>query len=274
MKKKWLGVTDNKTSVYVMVDSIKKEVRDNLDPVDDFFFGISNVKDYHNSTYTPLGHMIYTHFEWCNGAFYKSLCYHLNQLGIKTMLDVGGCNGHVSKILIDNVKTLESSIIIEPIPQNYYFIKFRFCNESRIQICNKAIYYGKNSLSLISEDDNLGGFHIANLNAKKDKLNEVKTTTLEQFPICDFIKMDIEGSEYNVIKNSPNIKKIPFINIEFHDFIEDDGTKHTFNNWQNFIEDNFPDHKIGLDGNNFTRGTGRPYDEQVFLIPKNYNLSA
>lgn len=245
-------------------ENIVKEIKDNMDPIEDFFYGVSNVKDYHNATHTTLGHMIYSHFEWFNGIFYQEVVRILKEAKIKSMIDVGGCNGHVSKILLELIDTLEKSIIIEPIPKNYHFINFRFCDESRIEVCPKAIYYGKDTITLNSEDGNLGGF----CNSKTNNGYKVSTTTLEKFPIPDFLKLDVEGSEYNIIENSNNLKKVPFINIEFHD----NETK-SCNEWENYVSTHFPYHKIGLNGKNFMRFEHLSYHEQVLLVPKGYKIS-
>lgn len=239
-----------------------KEIKDNLDPVEDFFFGISNVKDYHNATHTALGHMIYSHFEWVNGKFFEALIDFLKKAKIESMIDVGGCNGHVSKLLLEFIDTLEQTIIIEPVPKNYHFINFRFCDEPRIQVCTNAIYYGKDSLLLTSEDGNMGGFHNSNHGY------EVPTTTLEKFPVPDFLKLDVEGAEYNIIENSTMLKKVPFINIEFHD-----SENNSCNDWEDYVTKHFPEHKIHLNGKNFLRSDNLSYHEQVLLVPKRYKIS-
>jgi len=260
MDKIWNGPTSKGYDTYIMKDL--KKVKDNLDPVEDFFYGINNVKDYHNSTNTVLGHMIYSYLEWVNGLFFKELVSCLTKIKIESMIDIGGCNGEVSRILLESIPSLKESIIVEPIPKNYHFIKFRFCEEPRIQICPKAVYYGQNTIRLYSENGNLGGFHESNTDGY-----EVPTITLEQFPVPDFLKLDIEGGEYNVIENSKMIKKVPFINIEFHD-----NTKIKCYEWQDYVSEHFPNHKIGLDGRDFLRGGDLSYHEQVLLIPKKYKL--
>lgn len=259
----WMGVTEKGHNLYIDKKMImSKEIKDNLDPIEDFFYGISNVKDYHNATHTALSHMIYTHLEWVNGKFFKEVIEILKNAEIESMIDVGGCNGHVSKLLLEFIDTLKQSIIVEPIPKNYHFINFRFCEESRIQICPKAIYYGKDTLTLNSEDGNFGGFH------KSNHGYNAPTITLEKFPIPDFLKLDVEGSEYNIIENSTNLKKVPFINIEFHD-----SEDKSCSEWEDYVSTHFPEHKIGLNGKDFMRFDHLSYHEQVLLVPKKYKIT-
>lgn len=243
-------------------ENILREIKDNMDPIEDFFYGMKNVRDYSNATHTALGHMIYSHFEWFNGIFFKEVVKILKKAKIESMMDVGGCNGHVSKILLECIDTIKESIIIEPVPKNYHFINFRFCDEPKIKVCTRAIYYGKDRLLLNSDDGNLGGFH------SSDKGYSVLTTTLEKFPVPDFLKLDVEGSEYNIIENSTNLKKVPFINIEFHD----NETK-SCSEWEDYVSIHFPEHKIGLNGKDFMRFEYLSYHEQVLLVPKRYKLS-
>jgi FkbM family methyltransferase len=41
---------------------------------------------------------------------------------------------------------------------------------------------------------------------------------LERYPIVDLVKLDCEGAEISIIKNSKNLKKIKQLTVEFHDF--------------------------------------------------------
>ena len=57
----------------------------------------------------------------------------------------------------------------------------------------------------------------------------------------DFVKIDVEGCEYNIIENSSYLKTVKFIEIEFHNYDI---------NISDFIRKNLPSHKIEIFGLN------------------------
>ena len=121
-----------------------------------------------------LGHVIYT-----NNELYYASKYSQNW-DIKTVLDVGGCTGQFSKVMMEKLPSIEKCIIIEPLSRNYHFIKYRFCNEKRIEVLKKCIFYGEETMDLYAEDGNVGGAHIS---------SSQNAETVE-LPVCDFIKID------------------------------------------------------------------------------------
>jgi FkbM family methyltransferase len=193
-------------------------------------------------------HINYTRSEWSKIEYYVNILEYLKSKNIKSFIDLGGCVGEVSMILDENIK-LDTIYIIEPVIENYNFIVNRFINNENIKVINKAVYYGTDKIELgqMSNDKNVGGWSFSD-NHSIDKVN-VDTIKLEEFPICDFIKVDIEGSEHNLITNSENLKKFKFISLELHSDL--------INNYKDLISNYLPNHNILF-----------IYSEQLFLEMK------
>lgn len=180
-------------------------------------------------------HVNYSREEWSTFEYFINVVDYLKQKNIKTMLDVGGCTGEVTLIMMKNIPSLEKVTILEPIKENYEFIVNRLKNINTVDVINKALFYGKKYISLGQCDDNVGGWSYQYDNNKIDK---VKTITLENFTNIDFVKIDIEGAEKNVIPRSKSIQDISYIEIEFHDeLIEEDA-------WKNYVKKYLPNHNI------------------------------
>jgi len=195
---------------------------------------------------TNINRMIeYTKNEWFN-EYFSSIVEFVKQRKVETFIDLGSCLGEVSKILIDKVPTLKTIIAIEPMPNNFQYLKNNLVSDTiNIRHINKAIYYGKNKVTMGTSHLNIGGFSVCGdtdiWNNDQLQINDIETLTLEEVignEQIDFIKIDIEGAEKNVIENSTALKNIKIIEIELHDFLSDPG------NHIPFLEKYLPNHKI------------------------------
>lgn len=182
-----------------------------------------------------------TRNEWSgqtSNKYFLNVLNYLSNKSIESSMDVGGCTGEVTNIFIENIDTLKKSIIIEPVKENYDFILDNVKSERvDIIVINKALFYGSESISMGISEFNVGGY-----SAKWNNLFEsIPTTTIEnllEYGNVDLIKIDIEGSEKNIIENSTELKNIKYIEIEFHDELIKP------NVWKPFIETHLPNHKI------------------------------
>jgi FkbM family methyltransferase len=112
----------------------------------------------------------------------------------------------------------------EPFPENYHFFEENIESNdiTNVELIRKAINSKKGKMRLILDD-----FHTHSLvkgSASTGNFIEVETITLEDFikeqkiEKIDFLKMDCEGSEYEILKNCPEsvLNKIEKISMEYH----------------------------------------------------------
>lgn len=222
-------------------------------------------------TDTVEQHKEFTRNEWLYSDYYKNTLIWLKKFNPKIMIDAGACAGESTFFLFDNIQSLNKSFLIEPIKSNFDFISERIKNDERFNAINKALYYGDNTIK-IGNNSGVGSYSmLTNQNCV-----EYKTITLEEITNhADFIKIDIEGSEYNVIENSKLLKNISILEIEFHNNFEYNvvPNKSRYDIWKPFIEKHLPDHIMVEGGNNKTYNwyntTPVVYDGSGLFIHKN-----
>jgi FkbM family methyltransferase len=172
------------------------------------------------STLTQGQHKQYTYEEWTNYTYFYEVIEYLKNKEIKSFMDIGGCTGEVSRILLEKIPSIEYGIIFEPNIENFNYIK-KNINSNKVVVENKAVYYGKEkiNLSIKSEWKNVGSWSIYFNEKYPENSVEVQCVTLDDYLEkleYDFIKIDIEGSEFNLLENSNNIKNVKFIELEIH----------------------------------------------------------
>jgi FkbM family methyltransferase len=189
-------------------------------------------------------HVTYTRKEWTQDCYYVRVVNYLKDKNIERIIDAGGCTGEVTKVISENVSALKKSFIIEASKVNSDFTKRNLeTSNLDVEIINKFLFYGKElvSIGLNAGDNNVGGYSINHSDNIVEDL--IETMTLESIDDdIDFIKLDIEGSEKNVIMNSSKIRQIKFLEIEFHDDLQN-------LNWKPFVEKYLDTHTIIFDDN-------------------------
>lgn len=172
------------------------------------------------STLTQSQHKVYTYNEWSGYEYFHEVIKYLKEKEIKSFIDIGGCSGEVSRIILEEIPNIEYGIIFEPNIDNYLFIKTNV-NDEKILVENKAIFYGKDSikLSIKSEWKNVGSWSIYFNEEYPENSIEVECVDLDSYlneKQYDFVKIDIEGSEFNLIENSTKLKDVKYIELEIH----------------------------------------------------------
>jgi FkbM family methyltransferase len=172
------------------------------------------------STLTQSQHKAYTYNEWSGYEYFHEVIKYLKEKEIKSFIDIGGCSGEVSRIILEEIPNIEYGIIFEPNIDNYLFIKTNV-NDKKILVENKAIFYGKDSikLSIKSEWKNVGSWSIYFNEEYPENSIEVECVDLDSYlneKQYDFVKIDIEGSEFNLIENSTKLKDVKYIELEIH----------------------------------------------------------
>lgn len=157
-----------------------------------------------------IEHKNYTRSEWSQHPFFD----YLKNKEIKVAVDAGGCAGEFSHILLSKIPTLEKCVIIEPIEESFLFIKERFLEDQRVEVLHAALYQTEKELKIGKHPINSGGHGIF---MNVEDFETIKTVSLEEVSSnIDYLKMDIEGAEYNILEHSSSILHIPYITIEMH----------------------------------------------------------
>jgi FkbM family methyltransferase len=187
-------------------------------------------------------HVSYTRKEWCEVDYFVKVVQFLREKGIESFLDIGSNVGEVANILFEKIHSIQNFYLVEPQKDNFLFLKQ---NTQQIKNCSYydvGIYYGKKESELFQDPSwkNVGAFTVEIIQQQfKSTGEKIVLKTLEELnlPIVDFVKIDVEGSEYNILENSSYLKNVKYVEIEFHDW--------SINNFD-FIQKNIPSHKIAI----------------------------
>ncbi len=187
----------------------------------------------------------YTNQEWRNLDYFTNMVAMLKENKIKSMADIGACFGEVSKLMVEKIETLKKVVAVEAIPTNFSILQQNLQSLVGYQVVlvNKAIFYGKDYVDMGTSLGNMGGYGIHSdgiINNHENVNSNIPTTTLENvIPVgVDFLKMDVEGAEKNIIENSSVLRSIRFLEIEFHDELSEPNLHIPF------LEKYLPDHKV------------------------------
>ena len=163
------------------------------------------------------------------------------------IIDIGANAGFFDVLILSKIKDA-AIYAYEPIPSNIAAIQ-NIINDnnlaSNIHLNQKAVTgLVTNGLELFIEDTNnnqvvasiFNGFNKSNT-----KKIHIPSITLSQIindinlPIIDLLKMDCEGSEYDIIYNTPTsiLTKIQFMEIEVHDI---DSNKNNINYFNSYLQ--------------------------------------
>jgi len=161
-------------------------------------------------------HVHYTKKEW---LFHPHIDL-LKHKQIKTFVDAGACTGEYSKILLYSIPTITKAILIEPIESNCNFIK-NYLKDHRAELLQAALFETQSSVEIILDTTNVGGNSVFEDFVKGEKVSKVTVPCISIKDILDkvdidFLKMDIEGSEWDIIDNSKELQNIPYLMIEVH----------------------------------------------------------
>lgn len=142
---------------------------------------------------------------------------------VKTVVDIGACVG-ASAAHYNRILRPEKIVVFEPDVNNFKTLKSILNRYKNIECVNCGIYYGPSEVKVISYmDGNIGGYHVADSMAGLDHGGTVIDVVFKVCPledkidfIPDLIKIDVEGSEYNIIENSTIVKQAKYLFIEWH----------------------------------------------------------
>jgi FkbM family methyltransferase len=173
----------------------------------------------------------YIYGEWNGGAYYKAIRGILGNAPIKTVVDIGANIGCSALFFMDFLP-IEKLICIEPDLENVKLLQDNLegFNGVNVEIHPVGVYYGKESSRVRGiGDGNPGGYMVEDItsshvpdsafNVYEGKIFKLKP--LEEIigdMQVDLIKLDVEGSEYNIIENSTAIKNAKYLLLEMHSY--------------------------------------------------------
>jgi FkbM family methyltransferase len=159
---------------------------------------------------------------------------------IDTLVDIGANTGGAIEFILNKTK-VNHIFAFEPVLENYQLLNknldiFQKNHNFKFQTYQKAVYYGQDKVEVWGIDDNTGGMFPRNV--KEEGFLQLHNrvgfsfnttfdcTTLENelkhIDKVDLCKIDVEGSEWNILKNSEFIKnKVNTILLEYHWFDEE-----------------------------------------------------
>ena len=157
---------------------------------------------------TREGLINHTRKELAEEPYFIALLSTLKSNRIVSYVDLGANIGEFSNILFEQIPTLKDVYLIEPEERNCEFLCSNIKNENTLY--KVAIGYNFTLGVLVEDTNNAGGYHLREgLHIGSNFLNvEIKTLEELELPIVDFIKIDIEGGEFNVIENSSYLQQI------------------------------------------------------------------
>lgn len=115
---------------------------------------------------------------------------------------------------------------IEPIPYLYDLLKAKYRNDPRVQVFNLALSAGSGTAELFINDEDMGLSGLSRRPGRKgidqERLRSVRVamTSLDALlgeEHVDFIKIDVEGAEYDVLRGAENLlaRSRPTVLFEF-----------------------------------------------------------
>ena len=164
--------------------------------------------------------------DWFNGDVYPKAIEYLRDKNIKTAVDIGASSGSISYFILSLIEP-ETLICFEPDADNFALLESNMRPYNNVQVINKAIFYGKDTVSVNGTgDNNFLGYMIADIHTDHtdfwEKLHPYEGKVFECVELeaytngVDLIKMDVEGSEYNIIENSLAVYNSRYILLETH----------------------------------------------------------
>lgn len=169
-----------------------------------------------------IPHNLNEYLRWIqdNGDKTKRLDYNLDENSI--VFDVGGYQGEWSKDIYNKYKS--NIYIFEPVQKFYKQIKEIFESIEKIKVynfglggqnANQKIFFEEDASSIFNNNDEYFNIEIVDINEFIKNNNIVN---------IDLLKLNIEGSEYDVLDSlikKNNLSKIKNLQIQFHRNIVD-----------------------------------------------------
>ena len=152
---------------------------------------------------------------------YNQLMGYLKQNSV--VIDIGAQIG-VFSVFAGKIAKKGLVLSYEPFTENFEMLNqnIKLNSLENLKAFKKGISGKSGKRELVISEENTGGHSLFESGGKKV---EIQTITLEQvfkenkLKKCDYLKIDCEGAEYEILMNTPiaYLKKIKSISMEYHD---------------------------------------------------------
>ena len=158
-----------------------------------------------------------------------------------TVIDIGGNIGIFSIKAALHAKGVRV-VAYEPVPGNFAMLKKNIAanRADLVEVHQLAVAGNPGEFDLYYEENNTGQGLFTPHHQADTKMIRIRCTTLanifmdEHIERCDFLKIDCEGAEEDILFNAPKglFPKIKSMTIEWHDNL----SKHGFEHFKEFLE--------------------------------------
>lgn len=185
--------------------------------------------------------------DWFIGPISSFVKEYLKDKKLNTCIDIGAATGMATGFILYFLNP-DKMICCEPDEDNFSYLTDKYGAMPNITLYNKGIFYGvRESAVLGTGDESPLGYMVAEINHEHISVWDstiapysgkvFKFLELEEVAeSADLIKIDVEGSEYNIIENSTLLQNIKWILLETHN--------HTKEYVDNYLATYLPNHKV------------------------------
>ena len=182
------------------------------------------------STNTPRNHFDYTINEYNEYPLKQVVDIITQDPSINTIYDIGANSGATATIF-GKSPYVNRVYCFEPDLENFKFMSDLLETNPKYVLIPKGVYYGKTEmdvyLPLLPDSEEIyqtcGGYSVdpsqinnTNIYRKCGKTFQLCTLEEHNFASPNFVKMDVEGSECNILKHSSLIQHAKYLFIETH----------------------------------------------------------
>jgi FkbM family methyltransferase len=177
----------------------------------------------------PMDNICYNDFIY--NPFWAGVLNVLEKCGVETVVDIGASSGISALWMLDRLLEVKEYYCFEPDVENYQMLLTnleRFGN--RIIPINYGIYYGETEAEVFGVGDNSPLGYTVKGAMEIDPHHQFMKyegkifhfVELEKYiiDVPDLIKVDVEGSEYNIIEHSTILKQARYLLLAFHNKLE------------------------------------------------------
>lgn len=207
-----------------------------------FFFNIFNFKSKHVKKierFIPLeknflGEKLYIHdiasFDMCLSELFHSEAYNFKANNKNPYIIDCGANLGMSVIYFKQLYPEASILAFEADESIFSFLEKNILSYkyNDVQLINKAVWESDGIIDFLEDGGAGGKIEVERIYSTSCK--KISSTRLKKYLTAkkvDFLKIDIEGAEYRVLKDcSEELKNIDFIFVEYHSMNEESQNLH------------------------------------------------